>query len=83
MKNEVEIAIFCKNIKALRLEKKLSKRKMAQMLKISTKTLVSLENGIMPPRLKTNVIILINKEFGILPSEMFEMRTQENCKAGG
>ena len=83
MKNELEIAIFCKNIKALRLEKKLSKRKMAQMLKISTKTLTSLENGTMPPRLKTNIIILIYKEFGILPSKMFEIRTQENHKAGG
>ena len=67
-----EIQTLCENIKLLRTMLGLSKKEMAQRIKISVASLNKLESGILPPRLCYDLIIYINREFGILPSQMFK-----------
>ena len=74
MKNEIDIKIFSKNLKRIRNENKLSKKKMAKILHISTKTLTALENGILPPRVKANILLIIFKEFNQPPDQVFELK---------
>jgi len=71
MKNYEYIQYFCENIKALRKICKLSKRKMSKKLGISRRWLSSLEKGKMPTELSVDVLISINRYFGVTPSKMF------------
>ena len=67
---EKELAAFCRSIKALRETHGLTKRRMAELLHISVKTLNLLESGICPPRLKATVFVYIYQNFGVLPSDL-------------
>ena len=67
-----DIVIFGKNLKKIRKNNGLLKQKMAKKIGIGTKSLTSLENGILPPRLSTCVLIKVFNEFDFLPSEFFE-----------
>ena len=71
-KNYNDIQIFCDNIRLLRAVLGLSKKEMARKIHISVASLNKLESGILPPRLCCDLIIYINWEFGILPSQMFK-----------
>lgn len=71
MKNDKYIQYFCENIKALRKISKLSKRKMAKKLGICIKWITALEKGKMPTELSVDVLISINRYFGVTPSKMF------------
>jgi transcriptional regulator with XRE-family HTH domain len=66
-----EIEIFCQNLKLLRESKHLSKKEMSKKLKISMTALTSIENGILPPKLSTSLLINIYQEFGVHPKDMF------------
>ncbi len=68
-KNKI-VSSFCNNISVLRIRNGLSKKKMAQIMGISVKTLSLLENNILPRRLKCGALIKIHDYFGILPSEI-------------
>ena len=71
MKNNYEFKVFCENIKAIRKQKSLSKKEMAKRLGIGVKSLDSIENGIVPPRLSSAILFKIYYEFGFTPSEIF------------
>ncbi|MBQ8403580.1 MAG: helix-turn-helix transcriptional regulator [Clostridia bacterium] len=72
MDTSMELDIFCKNIKTLRNIKKLSKRKMAKILGIGVKSLTSIENGVIPPRLSCEVAFEIKRHFGITLEDLFK-----------
>ena len=57
MRSELSILTFCANIKKLRIKENLSKTKMCKILKISTLSLKSIENGILPKRISCNVLL--------------------------
>lgn len=71
MTTKTDIIIFCKSIKNIRIINKMSKRQFAKMLHISEKSLSMIENGKMPPRLSTSVIMDIYDCFGIIPKKLF------------
>ena len=66
-----EIRVFCENVKALRQREKLSKKEMAKRLGIGVGSLTRIENGMIPPRLRCNVLVKIHICFGVLPEQMF------------
>ena len=71
MKNYTEWEIFCKNIRTLRERYHLSKRKMAELLHITPKTLSLLENGTLPAHTSATVIFRLSRAFGIPPKDLF------------
>ena len=66
-----ETVLFCKNILRLRRRAKLSKKEMAKVLGIGTKSLNLLESGKIPPRLSCEIFCAIHRQFGILPKDLF------------
>lgn len=72
MNGEKDIQIFCENLKKLRLEFGYSKKKMAEILNIGIKTLTTIENGMIPPRLNCEILFQIYTRFGIRPSDIFD-----------
>lgn len=70
MQTNNEIQTLCENMKLLRATLGLSKKEMANRIRISMYSLNKLESGVMPPRLCIDFLIYINWEFGILPSQM-------------
>ncbi len=71
MKKDYDFSVFGDNLKAIRNKNGLSKKEMSKKLGIGTRSLSLIESGIAPPRLSSNILIKINREFGILPSEIF------------
>ena len=72
MKTEEEIVVFCQNIKKLRESHHLSKRSMASKLGVGIRTLISIESGVLPPRVGCSVLKNIHEHFGVLPKNMFQ-----------
>lgn len=71
MNKDIEWHIFCQNIRQLRAHYGLSKTRMAGLLGVSIKTISSLEQGIVPPRMSSVVLYNIHVHFHILPHKMF------------
>lgn len=69
--NEDALKAFLINVRRLRKENKLSKKKMAELLNISVYTLNKIERGVFPPRLTIEPIFLIYDVFGVRPAEQF------------
>ena len=63
------LEIFSKNIVWLRKTHGLSKKKMAKLLKVGLWTINRLEKGESPPQLKVDVLMEVQKEFGIHPAD--------------
>ena len=76
MNKETEIMLFCENIKSIRKTNKLSKKEMAKLIGIGTKSLTLIENGRLPPKLGCDVLFEIQKEFGIAPKTIFSKNMQ-------
>ena len=74
MQTNNEIQVLCENIKLIRTTLGLSKKEMAQKIRISVYSLNKLERGIIPPRLPCDFLIYIHWEFGVTPSQMFMPR---------
>lgn len=68
---EKEIEIFCKNIKCLRVGRRLSQKEMAKKLGIDVKRLSMIERGFIPQDLDVTILFQIHRIFGVLPSDMF------------
>lgn len=68
-----EIQIFLTNIKHLRINNNLTKKQMANKLKISIYKLNKIEKGILPPSITVDIIFSIYTEFNIKPSKQFEL----------
>lgn len=62
---------FCENIRLIREQNRLSHEEMAKRLGISKKSLLSIESGILPPRLSCSILFRIEREFGVSPKDMF------------
>ena len=71
METIIDVKIFAKNLKYIRLKNKLSKKAMAQKLGIGIKTLNALESGVLPPRFGANTVFIMQRKFGFSPSQMF------------
>lgn len=69
-----EYLTFCHNIKWTRLHRKLSKKEMAKILKISVGTLTKIENGMLPPRLNVEIFFRVQHCFGIHPVDQLSRR---------
>lgn len=73
MNNTEEVAIFCENIRRLRAQHRLSKKEMAKRLEIGVHSLSLLESGVLPTRLRCDIIYAIYTQFGITPNRMFSV----------
>ena len=65
---------FIHNVIWLRKYYGLSKKKMAEILKISLWMLNKIENGELPPTLEIDVLFRIRKAFGISMAEILSIR---------
>lgn len=66
---------FYENIRQIREKNHLSYEEMAKRLGISKKALLSIEDGILPPRLSCAILFRIQREFGVSPKDMFSTNT--------
>lgn len=71
MNNETCMFIFFENLRRLRQRAGLSCEEMAKRLKIETKTLQTLESGILLKNVDCMILSYLWKEFGVSPSAMF------------
>ena len=71
MSTDKEMQNLLYNIKRLRLDNKLSKKKMAQICGVGVPKINKIENGIVPPRFSANILVRIYRHFGVTPTEMF------------
>ena len=71
METNKEFLIFCQNIKYLRNQHHLFKKKMAQLLGIGVGSLTKLEHDVMPPMLNCNILFHIYYNFSIYPGDIF------------
>lgn len=73
MKTTGEMEIFLKNVVWLRRHNGISKKRMAELLGISTVSLNKIENGEMPKRLGVEIVFKIYDVFKILPKNQFAL----------
>lgn len=66
-----EIDNLVKNIVYLRKNNNLSKKSMAEKLGVSLYSLNIIEKGQIPKLLTVDMLLNIEKEFGIMPSQLF------------
>lgn len=74
MEKYEELQNLCENLKYLRRENSLSKKKMAKILEVGCGSLSKLERGEVPPRLRCEIFLSIYRYFGITPAKMLESR---------
>ena len=70
MKNihkDIFINIFTENVTYLRKVNNLSLKQMSEILNISTYNIKKLEQGILPPKLKVDVLFKVQHYFAISP----------------
>lgn len=70
MKTETDI--FMENVVHLRRAHGLSRRNMAEILGIGVKSLHKIERGVMPPRLRVDVLFRIQTYFNLSPAALFQ-----------
>ncbi len=75
MQNEMEN--FIKNIKFLRKSNNLSEKRMADILKISVKSLNKLEKGELLPDVSIEIVFNIYNYFGIIPKNQFSVLLED------
>ena len=78
MKSKYYINLFCENIKYLRKKHNLSKAEMAKRLNVGIGSITSIENGILPPRLSTRVLITIEESFNVSASKILSVNLSES-----
>lgn len=80
MKSCKDALIFGENIKRLRINHKLTKKKMCEIMGIGIKSLNTIEKGIIPKRLDLTAILALVKYFNIALADLFtnHENTQDN-----
>ncbi|MBR3789425.1 MAG: helix-turn-helix transcriptional regulator [Clostridia bacterium] len=63
---------FCNNIKKLRIDNNLTKKAMAEKLKVSTRTIRMLENHQIPRTLTIEVVLEIMRAFNVDGGDLFK-----------
>ena len=71
---ETNLNNFANNISYLRKHYGISKKRMSELLGISTATLNKIENGILPKRLSVEILYNIECNFRISPGEIFDKK---------
>lgn len=66
-----ELTVFCENVRFLRKKYGYSKERMAKVCGVNKQTLTKIEQMIMPPRLRINVIFNICWHFRLQPYQLF------------
>ena len=74
-KKQVENLLY--NIKWIRKQNRISKKKMSEILGISLCQLNKIENGILPERLQAEIVFRIWHYFGIHPTIQFGKKFKE------
>ena len=80
MKNihkDIFINIFTENITYLRKANNLSLKQMAEILNTSTYSIRKIEKGILPPRLKVDVLFKIQNYFVISPEAIVSKKLNQ------
>ena len=77
MNIEINVRLFCQNVKYLRVKYKLTKKEMSNILGISVRSLNLIEQEIIPPRLRCDIIFNLYDKFGITPSILFSCSAQD------
>lgn len=72
--NDRQLENFAHNVTWLRQYYGISKKRMAQLLKISINSLTRLESGEVPPKMSALILLHVYKHFGIRPSDQFGSR---------
>ena len=73
-KNAEQISNFLYNIGWLRAYYEIPKKRMAQLLGISVRSLNLLESGSIPPRIPVDVVFLLHDQFRYPQGELFLKR---------
>ena len=68
--SEHSFNIFLENVKRLRDQYALSKKKMAGIMDVSIYTINKIERGELPPKMSVTVVFNLEKYFGIAASEL-------------
>ena len=68
---EIEMRILCDNIRKLRKRNRLSRRKMAKLLRISVFDLYRIEKGAFPVNVDVSILWEIRRHFGIDLKDQF------------
>lgn len=66
-----EFAVFCENIRLLRVKNGLTKRQMAKIMGIGIESLNKIERGTVPERLKVEAFLFTANYFNYAPDELF------------
>lgn len=74
---KAELENFVCNIKWLRRQHGLTRKQMAEILKIGIWSMDKLEKGEIPPQLSIDVFFAVQKYFGISPSAQLSRRLGE------
>ncbi len=75
--NEIQLKNLAYNIKTLRKQRNMSKKKTAQLLGISVTTLTKLENGHIPPLLRVDVLFNAQDSLGVNVCDLLKSRLSE------
>lgn len=62
--------IFLKNLTYLRTQNNLTPKQMAKRLNVSVRSIKRMEQGELPLSVSAEVLVYIDREFGILPSKV-------------
>lgn len=71
MDNSRELSNLCQNIAKLRKAHRLTRKQMAEIMGISTKSLEKIESGILPLRFGCNALVRLRNAFSIPVSLLF------------
>ena len=79
MENEttMQLANFAHNVAWLRKHYGLSKRRMSELLKISTKTLTMIEAGKIPTNLSAEILVCIHCHFRVTPHQQLTQQLHD------
>lgn len=77
MTTKEQLKNVCCNVRFLRARHGLSRSAMAKRIRVSLKTLDSLESGVYPDRCGISLLFYIYQSFGISPKENLTTRLED------
>lgn len=72
MTNNSNMDVFCRNIAILRKVHGLTQKEMAKLMGVSVYCVRKLERGVIPERLRIDVIYPLCRQFGMNPASIFK-----------
>ncbi len=74
LNKEKMVENFTYNVAKLRKINNFSLKEMSERLDISIYSINQIEKGILPPKLKADIVFTIKKRFNIPPKDLFEKK---------